>query len=439
MTCDAGWRRIVICVLLAFLPDQARGMVQPGETITTGTMARAEELLTPATRWMVERGMPMPVIAPKAVAWPTAYKEATAKYGPQVTLSADGTELRDYVAGAPFPIIDPNDPLAGFRAMWNLIHGPYTLDNMGTELFGELINSKGAVERTYETTWGRLSWTGRLSLDPTPQVPNTPPIRYTNLFGPYRLPHDLSGLTVLDIHYLSPERADEAYAYFPETRKVRRLSVSDRGGPLAGVMGTDYDIDSFLGFNGNLHHWNFRMLAEKDILAVVHSGKYGDRSAWCAPRDGTHGILAALPCVSWEKRPVWIVEGTPRNFSSEYAYSKRVLYIDREFFFPLLSEIHDQRGELWKGLLHCMFYTKAPYEGYPAKPQEGARYHYQEEMPFMPNWVLIDFQQVHATAIDAPSGYTNPTAWRTEWYFNENVATNTPALHSLNALQQKGR
>ena len=430
---------ILSLTLIVLCPGLARGTVQPGETITRETITQAEELLTPATRWMVERGMPMPVIATQAVAWPTAYRDATAKYGPQVTLSADGTEMKDYVAGAPFPVIDSNDRLAGFRAMWNLVQGPYTLDNMGTELFGELINSKGAVERTYETTWGRLSWTGRLFLDPTPLIPSSPPIRYTNLFGPYHRPHDLSGLTVLDIHYLSPERADEAYAYFPETRRVRRISVSDRGGPLAGVMGTDYDIDSFLGFNGNIRQWKFRLLAEKEILAVVHSGKYGDRSAWCAPRDGTHGILAALPCVSWEKRHVWIVEGLPANFTAEYAYSKRVLYIDREIFFPLLSEIYDQRGELWKGLLHCVLYTKTPYAGYPAKPQDGARYQYTEEMPFMPNWVLIDFQQVHATTIEAPSSQSKPSAWQNEWYFNEPVAINTPALHSLNALQRRGR
>ena len=80
------------------------------------------------------------------------------------------------------------------------------------------------------------------------------------------------------------------------------------------------DPDSFWGFRGKMHHWTFKVLAEKDILAVVHSGKYGDRSAWCAPRDGTHGIVAALPCVLWEKRRVWVLEATPSHFPGTYAY-----------------------------------------------------------------------------------------------------------------------
>ena len=430
---------LLILVLAIYFPDRALGVVQPGETVTKDTMAQAAELLTPVTQWMLERGMSMPIIDTKKVQWPKAYQEATDKYAGQVKLADDGKELYDYVAGCPFPIIDINNALAGFRVMWNHVHGPHNLDNTGTDLFAELVNNKGEIERTYETPWRRLMWEGRLYTDPKPRIAHTPPVRSTNLWGPYFLPSDLKGLAVLDIRYLDPATADDTYAYYPETRRVRRLSVSDRGGALGGILGTDYDIDSFLGFNGSLRYWQFRVLAEKDILAVVHSGKYGDQSAWCAPRDGAHGILAALPCVSWEKRRVWVIEAIPDGYPSPYPYSKRVLYIDQDFFFPVITELYDQRGELWKGLVHSVFYTKKPYAGYPAKPIDGAKYNYTEEQPFIPNWVLIDLQQVHATVINAPSGYKKPTEWQTEWYFNEAVSTNTPTLYSLQALQQVGR
>lgn len=50
------------------------------------------------------------VVVPEKVAWPKAYKEATDKYSGQVKLSADGRELYNYVAGAPFPseVYSPN-------------------------------------------------------------------------------------------------------------------------------------------------------------------------------------------------------------------------------------------------------------------------------------------------------------------------------------------
>ena len=74
--------------------------VIPGETITKDNLAQAETLLTPSTRWMVERGMPMTILETEKVEWPKAYKEATDKYSGQVRLSKDGAQLHNYIAGA---------------------------------------------------------------------------------------------------------------------------------------------------------------------------------------------------------------------------------------------------------------------------------------------------------------------------------------------------
>ncbi len=110
----------LLAVILAMsAAGLGRADVKPGDTITKDNLAQAEELLTPSTRWMVERGMPMPIIETKKVLWPQAYREATEKYAAQVKLAADGRDIANYVAGCPFPAIDINDPLAGYRVMWN--------------------------------------------------------------------------------------------------------------------------------------------------------------------------------------------------------------------------------------------------------------------------------------------------------------------------------
>ncbi len=404
--------------------------VQPGDTITKDNIAQAEALLTPSTRWMVEHGMPMQIIEAKKIEWPRAYKEATEKYAKQVTLAADGRELLEYVAGYPFPTIDINDPLAGFKIMWNFEQKPY--DNVGSEYVAELVNSKGELERTLPSRWQRMMWLGRLYLDPKPVIPHAFPIHHTDLFGPLRVnDQQTKGMLWLYVRHLSPEVPDDTYVYRPHTLKFYRVADN----PSDPVGGTDVDRDSWLGFNGKLSFWTFRLLAEKEILAVVHSGKYGDRSAWCAPRDGTHGILAALPCVAWEKRRVWVIEGTPSGYREPYAYSKRVLYIDQDFFGLVLTELYDQRGELWKFFVPCLFYAKEPYPGYPAHPLEGGQYHYEDEWPFLPNAVMVDIQTLHATTMDAPSGDKKPSEWLNEWYFNENVSSNTPEVYSLSYLK----
>jgi Protein of unknown function (DUF1329) len=114
---------------------------------------------------MVERGMPMQIVATKKVPWPKAYRDATEKYAQQVKLAADGRDISDYVAGSPFPATDVTDPLAGYRIMWNYEQKPY--DNFGTDLVSEVINSKGETARTFTSRWRRLLWTGWLYLDPS--------------------------------------------------------------------------------------------------------------------------------------------------------------------------------------------------------------------------------------------------------------------------------
>ncbi len=404
----------------------AQAQVKPEDIITQDNLAQAEDLLTPITRWMLQQGMPIEIIETKKVHWPKAYREATENYSGQVKISADGKEIFNYVAGCPFPEIDLNDPLAGYKIMWN--HEHKLFDNSGSEYSIELVNSKGEVDRTYPNLWRRMMWTGRLYLDPKPVIPHNPSIHRTDLFGPSLLDgwNQFGGFHLVT-RYLSPEVADDVHFYDPGLRFVINVSSANRGDE-QGAVGIDYDSWGD-GFNGKLSMWSFQ------VLAVVHSGKYGDPSAWCAPRDGKHGILAALPCVSWEKRRVWVIEATPTGYRERYPYSKQILYIDQDFFGLVLTETYDQQGELWKGGVPCFFYTKKPYEGYPANPITGGKYNYEDEWPFAPNGVVIDIQAVRATVVDAPSTYKKPSQWQREWYFNEGGPLNHPRLHTLSHLR----
>jgi uncharacterized protein DUF1329 len=142
------WRyNLLISLLVLVSSGVGRAEVKPGDTITKDNIAQAEGLLTPFVRWLVEQGMPISVIETKKIEWPKAYRDATEKYAAQVKLSADGRDMYNYVAGSPFPVIDPADPLAGFKLMWDHEQRPYIIDNIGTEWIVELINSKGEMER----------------------------------------------------------------------------------------------------------------------------------------------------------------------------------------------------------------------------------------------------------------------------------------------------
>jgi hypothetical protein len=428
-----------LCLLSLFVDRFvyiAKADINPGDTITRDALAQAEAFLTPSIRWMVEQGMPIQVIEARRVEWPKAYKEATEKYAAQVRIAEDGGDIANYIAGCPFPAIDVNDSLAGYKVMWNHEQSPAVIDNAGTTFVSEVVDSNGESVRAYEIPWRRLMWSGRLYAEPKPVIAHNPPTRHSNLFGPISLPHDLKGLTLLFFHYIPRDMLDDTYVYSPEMRRVRRISFANRSDALGG---SDFDVDSMYGFNGSIAHWTFRILAEKEILGVVHGGKYGDPSQWCAPRNGKHGILSALPCVSWEKRKVFVVEGTPTAYPREYAYSKRILYMDREFFGPIVQEMYDQKGELWKSMLPCIHYTKKPYEGYPKNPLSGGKYNYADEQGFVSNWTLVDLQNRQATIGEAPPSNQHSANWRNEWYFNEEISDNEPDAYSMNALSRGGR
>ena len=249
------WMKTACAVMVAWavsftVAGWATADVQPGDTVTKENMDKAAELLTPAMKWYVEHGMPMKVIPYKKIEWPRLYREATEKYAGQVKISPDGRDIFNYVAGAPFPNIDANDPLVGFKVMWNQEQKPAYTDNVGTEWIVELINSKGEMERRYSSGfWRRMMWTGRLYSDPKPVVPHNPALRYTEQFGPLFEPNDLKGAGTLSNRYMAVESPDDSYMYLPELRRVRRISVSNRSD---AFWGTDYDLDALWGFNSKV-------------------------------------------------------------------------------------------------------------------------------------------------------------------------------------------
>src|SRR2546422_503757 len=74
--------------------------------------------------------MKLRIVAPRAIKPPNAYRAATQQYSAQVRLSADGFTLENYVAGVPFPQIDPSDPQAALKIMWNYTHNFVATDDL---------------------------------------------------------------------------------------------------------------------------------------------------------------------------------------------------------------------------------------------------------------------------------------------------------------------
>jgi len=99
-------------------------------------------------------------------------------------------------------------------------------------------------------------------------------------------------------------------------------------------------------------------LGEQKILAVVHADPVSmnqcGRSAQLPSKyyyPAAKGILPwAKPSLGkWELRDTYVIDMSRLPaYSQGYCYSRRVIYVDKETFFPLAIELYDREGKLSK-------------------------------------------------------------------------------------------
>jgi len=360
--------------------------VSPGDKINDSNVDKAKDLISPGLEWCIKHGLPITVVETKKVEWPRAYKEATEKYAGQVKLTPDGMNVQNYVAGQPFPALDPKDPQFAIKVMWNyeygFVNGIDDTDLRNFDADTGSIPAKGpmTVERHFLLDHlRRLFWTGRLYVEPKPSKPNPNGYRAQQGLYPILEPFDLKGVGALGNRYTDSAKQDDSWLYLPSLRRVRRLSTAQRSDAL---FGQDTDVDSYYGYAGHISWMEWKFLGEKEVLGAVHAQhfpvKWDDKVDW------------AFDDV-WEKRKVYVIEGISKL--PQYAYSKRVLYIDKEYWGIPFSDIYDRSGELWKIWINDLSFRKSVPGGIV----------YEDEMPFAPAIDMVDMQLEHATKASLPS------------------------------------
>jgi hypothetical protein len=411
---------IAIFLLLAVCESARAADPVPGTKIDKTNMERFEEYLPPSVQNMLMLGMRIDVRPAESCPWPRIFREATEKYSKQVTLADDYKSIEGYVAGMPFPEIDANDPAVAWKIMWNHEYKPAYTDDVRTEWTVENQDDRGFTEKMLSSeVWRRLKWGGRAVIDPHPVIPHSPPLRYTEQWGPIQTPFDLVGTSFLLYRFDDASRSDDSWLYLPQLRRVRRYSTSDRSGTL---FGSDIDQDSIWGFNSKPEWWDFRLLGQKEILVPMHAGVYATYDVWC----GKDGTAAWVPCVKWEKRKVWVIQGKP-ELLPVYAFSKRHLYIDQEAYNVSTSEMFDKAGELWKVWQNVFWCTEG------VRPDRT----YPDKRLFTPAVAMIDFQLSHASRI-TPPGPANPL--RHDWMFESGAKSlNVPDFYTIASIIAEAR
>ena len=241
-----------------------------------------------------------------------------------------------YKGGIPFPSIDPKDPQAGTKLMWNYFwryqgddyigeYDRFCFDKLGRRVdAGVVVSIMRAV--------------GRGIVPPTPSIPGDEELEiFWMTINTY--PRDASGTVTLALRPNDPDKYDTMWRFFPSVRRVRRLPSTER---YAAMPPTDYILDDTLGFSGKVTHFTHKLMGEKKVLVPAHLPpspyKLKMRPGYPFPVD-----------LDWELRDSWVVEQVARpDIYPKYAYGKRVFTIDKENFGINSIIIYDRKGEYWK-------------------------------------------------------------------------------------------
>ena len=270
---------IASAVLLAQTADAnfAVAQVHPGDLITAQDAHKVEQLVSPGVYLRVTRGMSMQIVPSERIEWPPPYREATEKYSAQVSLSGDHRSLNGYVAGLPFPFIDPNDPDAGTKIMWNNTFRPTSTDDYDARDFSCISESEG-LNRKYAPIdyyeMGHLAsynLVGRTEVEPLPTDPDfrTSGRLVLMAFYPMLAPQTERGRGFIRYRYADPVKGDDAWSWNPGNRRIRRYSEATLGTAAGPIT---WSLDNFQGFAAKNENYNWRFLGEKTMLASIAAG-----------------------------------------------------------------------------------------------------------------------------------------------------------------------
>jgi hypothetical protein len=253
------------------------------------------------------------------------YVEATLKHYGQV--SAGEGEPQHYVAGRPFPLIDPQDPEAGVKVAWNMRYRDQgeTAQMWATN---EMRNAGGATERSQSFYFVSMYGMHRPEADKNISQWEQQGV-YAKQYSRMLAPADMEGNQILSLVYNDNTLSDDQWVYDPRTRRTRKIVYNPYDAPGGG----ETLIEDRSGFLGHIHHYDWKYVGEQVVLVPgpikATEATWGGKGNW-------------YPLDPWELRRVMVVEATPKG--SHPLYSRRVLYIDVQTSAVLYSLTYDHAG-----------------------------------------------------------------------------------------------
>lgn len=261
----------------------------------------------------------------------------------------------DYVYAWPFPDIDPADPQAAMKIVWNYFYTLYYGGNGHYRADLQWISRRG-LDRSVEVDSFVKYYDGQ---HPRFREPEADRELLTQMLAEVRGPADVKGVLSLAWRWRGADKRDSLWAFVPALRRVRAVSPANRSD---GFLGSDLSQDDGPYFDGKVQDFTWRLVGEQDLLVLFDEPSLTEPAqlerlaggGWRMQIPG--GARVGFQVPEWRgapwcpvkevlvRRPHWIVEAVPKD--PYYLYGKLVFRFDREMFLGSYSSKYDWKGAL---------------------------------------------------------------------------------------------
>ncbi|GLP98067.1 DUF1329 domain-containing protein [Paraferrimonas sedimenticola] len=284
----------------------------------------------------------------RSASYPQYVLDATKANATTAELVDGGNGLKNAKIGVPFPI-----PQNGLEAIWN-----HTLRFRGVSMK----NRRGQAAPTAGGSYTLIKLDEDISFRYTRPDITTEQLEKENILFFFKQvvksPARLAG-TALLVHETMDQlkQPRQAWTYNTGQRRVRRAPnvAFDTPGTVSDGLRTTDDFDMF---NGSPVRYNWELKGKQELYIPYNDYKlHSDKVTYEEILTPGH-INSDL--VRYEKHRVWVVEATLKD-DMRHIYKKRVFYIDEDSWQIAVTDIYDNRDQLYRvAQAHIVNYYDVP-------------------------------------------------------------------------------
>ncbi len=321
-------------------------------TITAANVAEYKSILTPGQVKLFEtypETFKMDVYQTRrSASFPEHVYQASIDNSTRAELIQGGNGITQAAVGVPFPV-----PQNGLEAIWNHI----------LRYRGEALTRQGG--QAAPTTSGDFTYIGfdeQLTLPYNVKGAVAEDLEKSNILFKFKQkvssPARIAG-TALLVHETMDQikTPRQAWTYNTGQRRVRRAPnvAYDAPGTASDGLRTTDDFDMY---NGAPDRYTWTLKGKQELLIPYNDYRLHSDSVKYDDIVKPGHINPDL--VRYEKHRVWVVEANLKS-DTRHTYKKRVFFIDEDSWQVAVTDIYDNRDELYRvGVAHGINYYEVP-------------------------------------------------------------------------------